>query len=49
MESNMETTMSDSGLWKSLGIQVYKQFLHWALKSVNISYSGLFGALGNFI
>ena len=29
-----------------LGIQVYKQDLHWALKSVDIAYMGLFGSLG---
>ena len=29
-----------------LGIQVYKQYLHWALESVNITYIGLFGSLG---
>ena len=27
----------------SLGIQVYKSYLHWALKSVNITYIWLFG------
>ena len=30
----------------TLGIQVYKYFFHWALKSVNITYFALFGSLG---
>ena len=30
------------------GIPVYEQDLHWALKSVNITYNGLFGSLGLF-
>ena len=25
---------------------MYKQYLHWALKSVNTTYTGLFGSLG---
>ena len=29
----------------TLGIQVDKYYLHWALKSVNTSYIGLFGSL----
>ena len=34
-------------LYKPLGIQVYKYYLHWAPKSVNITYIGLFGSVGN--
>ena len=30
----------------TIGIQVYKWYLHWALKSVNVTYIGLFGLLG---
>ena len=30
----------------TLRIQVYKYYLHWAPKSVNISYIGLFVSLG---
>ena len=30
----------------SLGIHVHKYYLHWALKSVSITYIGLFGSLG---
>ena len=29
-----------------LEIQVYKYYLHWALKCVDIAYVGLFGSLG---
>ena len=29
-----------------LGIQVYKSYLHWALKSVNLTYIGLCGSQG---
>ena len=33
--------------WLSLGIRVYKEYLHWALKSVKtFTYIGLFGPLG---
>ena len=28
------------------GLQVYKSYLHWGLKSINNTYLGLFGALG---
>ena len=31
---------------QTLGIHVHKYYLHWALKSVNITYIGLFGSLG---
>ena len=30
----------------SLGLQVYKQYLLWGLKSIYSTYFGLFGALG---
>ena len=30
----------------TLGIQVYKYYLHWAPESVNITYMGQFGSLG---
>ena len=30
----------------ALGIHVHKYCLHWALKSVNTTYIGLFGSLG---
>ena len=30
----------------SLGIHVHKSYLHWALRSVNSTYIGLFGSLG---
>ena len=33
----------------TLGIHVHKYFLHWALKSVNITYIGLFGSLGLYL
>ena len=33
-------------LLSSLEIHVHKYYLHWALKSVNITYIGLFGSLG---
>ena len=29
----------------SIGIQVYKEYLQWALKSVNNTYIGQFGSL----
>ena len=32
---------------KALGIQVYRYYLPWALKCVNISYIWLFGSRGN--
>ena len=50
MEHQMERTWKTK--WKlglygdCIGIQVYKLYLHWALKSVNITYIGLFGSLG---
>ena len=31
---------------RTLEIHVHKYYLHWALKSVNITYIGLFGSLG---
>ena len=34
------------GLQLTLWIQVYKYYLHWAPKTVNITYIGLFGSLG---
>ena len=33
-------------IYVALGIHVHKYYLHWALKSVNITYIGLFGSLG---
>ena len=32
---------------KSLGLHVYKQYLHWAPTSINRTYIGLFVAPGN--
>ena len=32
-------------IYISLGIQVYKYYLQWALKSVNLTYIALFGCL----
>ena len=31
----------------TLGLHVYKEYLHWAPMSINITYIGLFGSLGN--
>ena len=33
----------------TLGIHVHKYYPHWALKSVNITYTGLFGPSGLYI
>ena len=33
-------------MYITLGIHVFKSYLRWALKSVNITYIGLFGSLG---
>ena len=33
-------------LISTLGLHVYKCYLHWVPKSINITYIGLFGALG---
>ena len=30
----------------TLGLHVYKKYLHWAPKSINMTYIGLFAALG---
>ena len=42
MENEMETGVI-KGLYRDPSIQI---ILHWALKSVNITYIGLFGSLG---
>ena len=42
----METKMEPGVIWGYSGSRVYNQCLHWALKSVNIVYAGLFGFLG---
>ena len=47
MESEMEKNMeNEMGIGLYMGIQVRKEYLHWALKSVNITYIGLIGSLG---
>ena len=39
--------MPDAFLWgKSLRLNVYREYLHSATKSINITYIGLVGALG---
>ena len=50
MAKNMEHEMK-AGVIKGveLWIQVYKEYLHWALHSVNITYIGLFGSLGQVL
>ena len=35
-----------SGRILALGLHVYKYYLHWAPKSINMTYIELFGALG---
>ena len=32
--------------WAALGPEVCKYYLHWAVKSVDITYVGLFGSSG---
>ena len=45
MEKNMENDMETGGLYRDyIGIQVPKRYLYWALKSVNVSCTGLFGS-----
>ena len=43
MENDME-----AGLYRGcIVIHVYKEYLHWVFKSVDLTYMGLFGSQGS--